>query len=68
MTKLQPALHDTDIEEGVDPGLTLRKGNCLTQGSPHELRTIQYSMPSLLTPQPATEMMWLIMAWFWYSV
>ncbi|KAG8131668.1 hypothetical protein E2320_009583, partial [Naja naja] len=31
----------------------------LTHGSPHELRTIQYSVPSS-TPQPATEIIWLM--------
>lgn len=39
----------------------------LTQNSPQEFLTIQYSVPSSVTSQPATEMMWFGIDRMWNS-
>lgn len=39
----------------------------LTQNSPQEFLTIQYSVPSSATPQPATDTMWFMSEMTWNS-
>lgn len=56
-----PLLRATVLSYKANRAITVRIWKHLTHGSPHEFRTIQYSIP-LLTPHPATETIWFMKA------